>query len=51
MNGEEYDWKLLSMVSDNQTKRMIKKVTDKENWLRKKALDDEFFENSLRGKI
>ena len=51
MYEEEYDWKMLSMLKGSNTRNIIKKVTDKENWSRKDALDDEFFEASMKGKI
>ena len=49
---DEYDWKMLNMLKgEATTKRTISLITDKKNWKRKQRLDDDFFEDSLKGKI
>lgn len=50
-NGEEYDWKMVNMLKGKGNREIITKITDKANWKRKGALDDDFFEESMKGKI
>ena len=51
MNEEEYDFKLLDMLPGTDTRKVISKITDKANWKRKDALDDEIWSTNISDKI
>ena len=50
-NEEDYDWKQLNMLPGLDTRKIISKITDKANWRRKDALDDEIWSTDIRDKI
>ena len=45
------DWEMLNMIEGSNNKKVVTMITDKERWKMKKALDDEWFEADLSGKI